>query len=162
MPAPDETLGTGRGSGQPSVLAIHCSEFGAQAAFRDLLARRHAQAVVESVAIPGGAWWVARAANATRSRARRWIAGRVAESVEDAVESALQRQSLKAVELLGHEGCGWYERVSRGASAGEQVRRQGEDLFVAAEELARWSRLPVAGRIVLNAPSGSTVRTLFG
>jgi hypothetical protein len=42
------------------------------------------------------------------------------------------------------------------------VRRQGEDLYIAAEELARWSRLPVAGRIVLTGPDGATVKTLFG
>jgi hypothetical protein len=162
MPAPDEKLRISLGGGDPAVLAIHCSEPGPQEAFRYLLRLRYGDALVESVAVPGGAWWVARAANATRSRTRRWIAGRVADSLEDAIESALARRSLKAVELLGHEGCGWYDRVGRRATAGELARRQGEDLFVAAEEVARWSRLPVAGRIVLGDADGSTVRTLFG
>jgi hypothetical protein len=162
MPAPDEKLSIRMQTGEPAVLAIHCSEPGPQDAFRYLLRLRYGDALVESVAVPGGAWWVARAANATRSRTRRWIAGRVADSLEDAIETALARRSLKAVELLGHQGCSWYGRVGRSASAGELVRRQGEDLFVAAEELARWSRLPVAGRIVLDEPEGSTVKTLFG
>jgi hypothetical protein len=163
MPAPDEILGVRLAAAEPAVLAIACSEPPAQEAFRALLTKRHGEAAVELVSVPGGAWWVARAANATRSRARRWVAARVADSVEDAIEAALARQSLKAVELLGHQGCGWYSRVSRGATQGELVRRQGEDLYVAAEELARWSRLPVAGRIVLeSADGGSIVRTLFG
>ncbi len=162
MPAPDEKISAGLGTGQPSILAIHCSEPGAQQAFRAVLQGRHGTELVETVAVPGGAWWVARAANATRSKARRWIAGKVADSVEDAIESALARRTLKSVELLGHQGCGWYDRVSRNATAGELVRRQGEDLYIAAEELARWSRLPVAGRIVLEDADGALVRTLFG
>jgi hypothetical protein len=162
MPANDEKLSAGLGTGDPAVLAIHCSDAGAQAAFYDVLKRKHGNSIVESVAIPGGAWWLARVASATRSGPRRWLAGKVAGPVEDAIERALARRTLQAVELLGHEGCGWYELVVRNASAGELVRRQGEDLFVAAEELARWSRLPVAGRIVLGGSDGATVRTLFG
>ena len=158
----DEALGTVLGSGDPAVLAVHCSDSGAQAAFREVLARHHGEAIVEAVAVPGGAWWIARAANATRSRARRWLAGRVAESLEDAIEQALARRTLVSIELLGHQGCGWYERLARNATPGELVRRQGEDIYVAAEEIARWSRLPTAGRMVLTGESGATVRTLFG
>lgn len=162
MPGPDLVLAAELAPGQPAVLAVHCSEPGAQAAFQELLQNRHAGALVEAVAVPGGPWWIARAASATRNRARRWIAGRVAESLEDAIEAALARRSLKAVELLGHEGCAWYERVGRNATSGELVRRQGEDLYIAAEEVARWSKLPVAGRMILASTGGATVRTLFG
>jgi len=159
----DERLEVALGMGQPVILAIHCSDPGAQLAFRAVLEKRYGDQLIETVAVPGGAWWVARAASATKSKARRMIAGRLAGNVEEAIESALSRRTLKGVELLGHQGCGWYERLAKSASAGELVRKQAEDLYLASEELARWSRLPVSGRIVLDAGGGAaTVRTLFG
>lgn len=145
------------------MLAVHCSEPGVREVFAEVLEKRHPNRIIEAVSVPGGPWWVARAASATRSKTRRWIAGRVAEPIETAVRAALGLPSLQAIELLGHEGCTWYARTARGTTAGELVRRQGEDLYLAAEELARWSRLPVAGRIVLLQPGGgAAVRTLFG
>jgi hypothetical protein len=158
----EEPIEARLGVAQPAVLALQCSDPAAREAFRQVIQRFHGEASVETVAIPGGPWWVARAANATKTRARRWIAGRVAGSVEEAIEAALSRSSLRAVELLGHQGCAWYERFDRRATPGELVRKQGEDLYLAAEELARWSRLPVAGRIVLEGTPGARVRTLFG
>ncbi|MCA9829370.1 MAG: hypothetical protein R3B97_02530 [Dehalococcoidia bacterium] len=159
----DEPLAASTRTGQPGVLAVHCSEPGVREVFAEVLEKQHPGRIIEAVSVPGGPWWVARAASATRSKTRRWLAGRVAEPIESAVRSALGLPSLQAIELVGHEGCTWYTRTARGATPGELVRRQGEDLYLAAEELARWSRLPVAGRIVLaRAEGGAVVRTLFG
>jgi hypothetical protein len=115
--------------------------------------------------LPGGGWWIARAAEATQGRVRRWLAGHAIEPVEDAIQWVFTQQSLKAVTLLGHQDCLWYGQFHRGATPGTIVRHVGEDLYRAAEELREWApaHIAIAAWLVTFDTEGhAAARRVFG
>ncbi len=144
-------------------MALHCSDAAFQAHFDAVLAARGTAGLVERVSLPGGPWWLAQAASLTEGRVKRAIIGNRLP-IREAVDSMLGNSALKAVVLIGHQSCGWYERLHRGESAGQLVRRQGQDMFNVRDEVRRWSTrsLEVSGHMLVIDNDGTvSARQLF-
>lgn len=152
------------GPAEASLIALHCSEPSAQAAINELLTTLDGGVGIERVAIPGGCWWAARAAASGEGRLRGWLTSRMAGTAFDAVRGTLRRRGLDGVLLAGHQGCNWYRRLHPGATEGELVRLQGEDLYRAAREIGRWAGagLTVRGYLLVAGADGAvTARQVF-
>jgi hypothetical protein len=144
------------------LLAISCSEPAVFAAVGAVIGDRAGALPVERIAIPGGPWWVARAASANEGRVKRFITGSLVP-MEELARRFLGDTTLAEVVLIAHQGCRWYRDADRRATAGELVRKQGEDLYRAAAEVRRWapSDTRVSGIILLAGPGGLESRVLF-
>lgn len=139
-----------------TVLALHCSERAWRTAFEELTAKLTPGKRAEHLAVPGGAWGLARAAEIGEGRVKRvLLAGR--QPIRDAIESVLAGQSIVNVLLLGHQDCTWYARRFRGLSEGARVREQGVDILSAREALLRWApaRVAASGWVLLVGPDGA-------
>ncbi len=149
--------------GGKRLLAIHCSEAAPFADFTTIIEGRAADLPTERVAIPGGPWWMARAAAASEGRVKRWIAGNITP-LQDAASRFLGDADLGEVVLIAHQGCTWYRRSEPKVSPGALVRKQGEDMYRAAEEIRRWAThyVRVSGFIVLQGATGPETKQLFG
>lgn len=130
------------------VIAVSCSEPGAREATDSFLAEAYTERRPEVVAVPGGSWWLARAAGSGQSRVRRWAAQAAAGAVRESVHGWLSRTGLASIEIVGHEGCDWYRRQHPHASAGDLVRIQGDDLVAALTEATMLAPCPVHARFV--------------
>jgi hypothetical protein len=151
------------GGAPATVLALHCGERGPRGAFDELIGTVAPGSPFERVVIPGGAWWLAQAAEMTEGRIKRIVlAGR--QPVREVVESFIDSSELELVVLAGHQGCSWYRRRYPRHSAGELIREQGEDMLRARQEVERWAgrRLAVTGWILHADASGkASGRRLF-
>ncbi|MCC7366707.1 MAG: hypothetical protein IT303_20280 [Dehalococcoidia bacterium] len=144
----------------PGALALLCGEAEVQSAFARFLEEHWGAA--DRVAVPGGAWWVAQAADLTEGRVKKvLLRGRA--PVKEVVELLLDRVSLRQVVVLGHQDCGWYRREARAVTAGELVRRIGADMLRAREEIERWAprRITVEGYMLTDSGGQADFRKLF-
>jgi hypothetical protein len=128
------------------VVVLGCSEPGAGVALAEFLDSTYPGARREDFLLPGGPWWVARAAPAGQSRVGKWIASGARHRLADLLQGWIERRETLAFEIAGHEGCSWYEREYPSISAGERVRRQGEDVVAAVSATRGLLRVPVRGR----------------
>jgi hypothetical protein len=151
------------GGAPATVLALHCGERGPRGAFDELIGTVAPDSPLERVVVPGGAWWLAQAAELTEGRIKKLVLGG-RQPVRNVVESFLDSSALEMVVLAGHQGCSWYRRRYPRHSPGDLVREQGADILRAREEVERWAgrRLAVTGWILLSDESGATsARRLF-
>ncbi|MGH2608323.1 MAG: hypothetical protein ACRDHF_04475 [Tepidiformaceae bacterium] len=151
------------GGAPATVLALHCGERGPRGAFDELIGAVAPGSPLERIVIPGGAWWLAQAAELTEGRIKRIVLGG-RHPVRDVMDSFLDSSALELVVLAGHQGCSWYRRRYPRHSAGELVREQGADMLRARDEVERWAgrRLAVTGWILLADASGqASGRRLF-
>ena len=130
------------------VVVLGCSEPGAGDALVGFVEASYPDARREDMLIPGGPWWIARAAPAGQSRIGKWIAAGTRHRLADILQDWIERREALAVEIAGHEGCSWYEREYPSVSAGERVRRQGEDIAAATGIARGLVRVVVRGRFV--------------
>jgi hypothetical protein len=135
------------------VLALHCGEGATRAAFDELLGRLYPADRCDRAALPGGAWWLAEAANFSEGRLKRMLLGGRLPARE-AVEAMLGATALREVVLLGHQDCAWYRQRFPRHTPGDLVREQGADILRARAEIARWAprALPVSGWLLLATP----------
>ncbi len=151
------------GGAPATVLALHCGERGPRGAFDELIGAVAPGSPLERIVVPGGAWWIAQAAELTEGRIKRIVLGG-RHPVRDVMDSFLDSSALELVVLAGHQGCSWYRRRYPRHSAGELVREQGADMLRARDEVERWAgrRLAVTGWILLADASGqASGRRLF-
>jgi hypothetical protein len=152
-------LGTGTGS----VVAMFTSEARYFAAMSEFLAARYPSETVDRVAVPGGPWWLAKAASLSESRVKRIILGEL-KPVREAMRSLVDSHDLRELVLIAAQDCAWYRRLYPRLSPGETVRRQGEDMVRARDEALRWAGRPisVSGHILtFDAQGAITFRTLI-
>lgn len=116
---------------------------------------------VERVLLPGGAWWLAEAAEATSGRLKRLVSGRL--GAVEAVSAMLAGPEIEAVVLVGHTECGWYRERLPGVGPGEMVKRVGTALFTGREELRRLAKrpIPVRGVMLVHGADGWSPRDVF-
>ena len=149
--------------GAATVVAIHTSEARYLPAIDEFLAARYPSSAVDRVAVPGGAWWLAKAASLSESRVRRFIMGEL-KPVREGMRALVDSQGLREVVLIAAQDCAWYRRLYPRLSPGDVVRRQGEDMFRARDEARRWTGRPIAisGHILTFDSEGLvTFRTVF-
>lgn len=139
---------------------IACGEPAVSAALAAFEAARFSGLPVERVLLPGGCWWLAEAASA--GRLKRIIASRSAAL--DGVSAMISGDSVSEVALLGHQDCHWYHDRAPAAGPGELVRRIGQDLYIARDEILRVAgrALTVTGHVLIRrAGAEFTPRQLF-
>lgn|GEM_PF-4452041 len=115
----------------------------------------------EAILLPGGCWWVAEAASLTGGRLKRMLASR--SSTYEAVEQFLGDPSISSVALVAHQDCSWYRARHPRSSPGDLVKRAGEDLYAARDEILRLARraLPVSGTMLVSRDGQWDPRRLF-
>ena len=146
------------GGAPATVLALHCGERGARGAFDELIGTVAPEAPLERIAIPGGAWWLAQAAELTEGRIKRVLLGG-RHPVKEVVDSFIDSSVLELVVLVGHQGCSWYRRRYPRHSPGDLVREQGADILRARDEVEKWAgrRLAVTGWMLVADEAGNAM-----
>lgn len=142
-------------------LLIACGE-PAVAGALDEVARRHfGELPVERILLPGGAWWLAEAADATSGRLKRMVAGRI--GAVEAVSAWLADPLIERVIIVGHQDCAWYRERHPGLPAGELIKRLGAAMYAGRDELVRLARRPVRvrGVVLVVGTEGWVERELF-
>ena len=116
---------------------------------------------MERILLPGGAWWLAEAAEASSGRFKRMVAGRI--GAVEAVSVMLASPSIESVLIAGHQDCTWYRERFPRVSAGDLVKRIGAAMFTAKDELERLAgrKQRVRGVVLVRAGDGWEPRDLF-
>ena len=142
-------------------LLIACGEPAVTRALADVATRSFGATPVEHLLLPGGAWWLAEAADATSGRFKRMIADRV--TAVEAASAMLASPAVEGVVLVGHQDCWWYRERFPRSGAGELVKRMGADMYAGRDELLRLARraLPVRGLVLVRAGDDWQERELF-
>lgn len=144
---------------QPNSVALHCIDARYQPVFDELLQEVLGENPFR-LSLPGGAWWLAKAAGRTEGRFKRVVLGRL--PVRDFLDSFLAGRDVRRAVLLGHGECVWYREAEPRLSAGDLIRLQGEHMVRARDEIKRWlPRLEVSGYIVQAEGDGSAGRKIF-
>lgn len=158
----EHRVGARLGGASP-VVAIHTSEARFRPAIDEFVAARYPSTSIDRVAVPGGAWWLAKAASLSEGRVRRFIMGEL-KPVREGMRALVDSQGLREVVLIAAEDCAWYRRLYPRLSPGDIVRRQGEDMLRARDEARRWSgrAITISGHILTFDGEGAvTFRTIF-
>lgn len=142
-------------------LLIACGEPAVAEALTGVAERHFGGLPVELILLPGGAWWLAEAADATSGRFKRMVAGRI--SAVEAVSAMLGSPSIQSVVIAGHQDCSWYRERFPGAGPGDLVKRVGAAMYSGRDELLRLAgrQVHVRGVVLVRAGNGWEERELF-